>query len=342
MSTKSQSIHNDALVIDSHNDTIVSHIRRGNLSLSGEGRGKGHSGTVAYFRGPLDQPASKMDVQIDFPKMRRGGIDAAFFAVDVTRAWNNHVAYAMDALGYFYSEAQYGEEVVIVRSAADIRTAKSEGKLAAILAIENSDGTERSLNILHMIHHLGVRSLGLTHDPTSWAAAGNAESNSGGGLTEYGRALVKEMNQLGMLVDVSHISERGFWDLIDLAERPIIASHSNCRALCDHPRNLTDDQIKAIAEIGGSVGITFVPRFVDSVEPTFERLIDHIDHAVQIAGPDHVGIGSDFDGGGTLIQDATEFPGITEELLRREYSEEDIRKILGKNHLRVLSEALGS
>ena len=341
MSTNAQSIHKDALVIDSHNDTIVSHIRRGNLSLTGEGMKKSHSGTVLYLRGPLGPPATSMDVQIDFPKMRAGGVDAAFFAVDVTRAWNNHLAYALDAIGYFYNQTENGEKVVIARSAGEIRQAKSGGKLAAILAVENSDVTERSLNILHMLHRLGVRSIGLTHDPASWAGAGNAETESGGGLTEYGRALVKEMNQLDMLVDVSHISERGFWDLVETVERPFIASHSNCRSLCDHPRNLTDDQISAIGEIGGSIGITFVPRFVDSAEPTFERLIDHIDHAVRRAGPDHVGIGSDFDGGGTLIQDATVFPRITEELLRRNYSVQDIRKILGQNHLRVLGAALG-
>lgn len=282
-----------------------------------------------------------MDIQIDFPKMRAGGIDAAFFAVDVTLARNNHLAYALDALGYFYNEIKRGEKVIIAHSSKDIRKAKSEGKLAAIITVENSDATERSLNILNMLHRLGVRSIGLTHDPISWAAAGNAETESGGGLTDYGKALVKEMNQLGMLVDVSHISERGFWDLIETAERPFIASHSNCRSLCNHPRNLTDDQISAIGETGGSIGITFVPKFIDSVNPTFDRLIDHIDHAVQRAGPSSVGIGSDFDGGGTLIADATIFPRITEELLKRNYSVQDIIKILGQNHLRVLEAALG-
>lgn len=341
MSINTQSIHNDALVIDSHNDTIVSHIRRGNLSLSGGKTHDFHSGTVLSLRGPLDPPRSLMDIQIDFPKMRAGGIDAAFFAVDVTLARNNHLAYALDALGYFYNETQRSEKVVIAQSSKDIRQAKSEGKLAAIIAVENSDATERSLNVLNMLHRLGVRSIGLTHDPTSWAAAGNAETDSGGGLTDYGKALVKGMNQLGMLVDVSHISERGFWDLIETAERPFIASHSNCRSLCNHPRNLTDDQISAIGETGGSIGITFVPKFVDSVKPTFERLIDHIDHAVQRAGSSNVGIGSDFDGGGTLISDATIFPKITEELVKRNYSVKDIKKILGQNHLRVLEAAIG-
>ncbi|AWT60058.1 MAG: hypothetical protein DF168_01257 [Candidatus Moanabacter tarae] len=342
MSINTQFIHNDALVIDSHNDTIVSHIRRGNLSLAGRETNDFHSGTVLSLRGPLDTQRSLIDIQIDFPKMRAGGIDAAFFAVDVTIARNNHLAYALDALGYFYNEIKRDEKVIIAQSAEDIRQAKSEGKLATILTVENSDVTERSLNILNMLHRLGVRSIGLTHDPISWAAAGNAETESGGGLTDYGKTLVKEMNQLGMLVDVSHISERGFWDLIETTEKPFIASHSNCRSLCNHPRNLTDDQITAIAEIGGSIGITFVPKFIDSAKPTFERLIDHIDHAVQLAGPSTVGIGSDFDGGGTLISDAIMFPRITEELLKRNYSAQDIINILGQNHLRVLEAALGN
>ena len=213
--------------------------------------------------------------------------------------------------------------------------------LAAILVIENSDGTERSLNILHMLYQLGIRSIGLTHNPTSWAAAGNGETDSKGGLTKYGVALVSEMNTLGMLVDVSHINVHGFWDVINTVSKPIIASHSNCKAVCDHPRNLTDNQIKALAQNGGSMGVTFVPSFVAAAAPTFENLIDHIDHTVQLVGPNHIGIGSDFDGGGTLVKDATVFPQFTEELLNRNYSEEDIRKILGKNHLRVIKEAIG-
>ena len=336
-----QVIHSQALVIDTHNDTIVTHIRRGNISMSGGEKGRHHNGTVAQLRGPLDRAIHEKEVQINFAKMQKGGIDAAFFAVDVTRAWKNHLSYALDAFGFFNREVADNDNVIIARSAADIQQAKSEGKLAAILVIENSDGTERSLNILHMLYQLGVRSIGLTHNPSSWAAAGNEETGSKGGLTNYGVALVKEMNELGMLVDVSHISEPGYWDVIDMAEKPIIASHSNCKAVCDHPRNLTDDQIRALAQNGGSMGVTFVPRFVDTSSPTFECLIDHIDHAVQLVGPNHVGIGSDFDGGGTLIRDATVLPQFTEELLKRNYSEENIRKILGENHLRVLREALG-
>jgi membrane dipeptidase len=336
-------LHNSALVIDSHNDAIVSHIRRGNQSFSDKRTGERHNGTIAYLRGSFDREAQAQKVQINFPKMKKGGIDAAFFAVDVTRAWKNHLTYALDAFGYFEMEiAETSGDVVIAHSAQDIQTAQKNGKLAAILVVENSDGTEGSLNVLHMLFKLGMRSIGLTHNISSWAADGNAETRSGGGLTTFGVSLVQEMNHLGMLVDVSHISEAGFWDVLEISNKPVIASHSNCKTICAHPRNLTDEQIEALAQNGGSMGVTFVPYFVDDTTPTLEKLLNHIDHAVQLVGPNHIGIGSDFDGGGTLLDDATAFPQITEGLLKRNYSETDIRKILGENHLRVLKEALGA
>lgn len=338
-------LHRDALVIDSHNDAIVNHIRRGNLGFSGSPRPDGdrRNAIVAGLRGLLARPDIESPVQIDFPKMRKGGLDAAFFAVDVTLAVKNHLTYALDAMGFFDSELEaHEDDVVLAKSAGDIVRAKKDGKLAVVLAIENSDGVEGSVNVLRMLHRVGVRSIGLTHDVSSLAADGNAEARSRGGLTRFGVRLVEAMNNLGMLVDVSHISEAGFWDVMDVSQKPVIASHSNCKSVCDHPRNLSNEQIRALAKNGGSMGITFVPRFVDKTAPSFTRLLDHVDHAVQLAGVDHVGIGSDFDGGGTLLDDATSFPRITLGLLDRGYSEADVRKILGGNHLRVLREAIGS
>jgi membrane dipeptidase len=338
-------------VIDSHNDVIVSQIRRGNLSITGREAPHlaGLDGTVSFLRGPLEREAYAWHGQIDLPKMRAGGIDAAFFAVDVTRAWKNHLAYALDALGFFDADlAACQDEIVVARSAVDVEAAKAAGKLAAILVVENSDALEGSLNVLRMLHRLGVRSLVITHNLSTWAAAGNAEARCGGGLTRFGVGLIEAMNELGMLVDVSHISERGFYDTLELSRRPVTASHSCCAALCDHPRNLTDDQLRALAQNGGVVGITFVPGFVDPAwrpsdwpaRPSLEQLLDHVDHAVEVAGIDHVGIGSDFDGGGSVLSDATEFPRITAGLVERGYSAAAIRKILGENHLRVFRAAV--
>jgi membrane dipeptidase len=344
-------LHRDALVIDSHNDTLVSLIRRGNLSITG--REAPHlarlNGTVSFLRGPLETEAYAWNGQLNLPKMRAGGIDCAFFAVDVTRAWKNHLAYALDALGFFDADISACEdEIVVARSAADIEAAKAAGRLAAVLVVENSDALEGSLNVLRMLYRMGVRSIGITHNLSTWAAAGNAEARCGGGLTRFGVDLVEAMNQLGMLVDVSHISERGFYDTLEVSRRPVIASHSCCAALCDHPRNLTDDQIRALAQNGGVLGITFVPGFVDPdwtpadwpERPSLARVLDHIDHAVTVGGIDHVGIGSDFDGGGSALADATEYPCITGGLVERGYSPAAIRKILGENHLRVLRHAL--
>ena len=368
-------LHRDALVLDSHNDSIVLHIRLGNRSFSDRPAFASstaataaalakHQGTIRYLRGPLPREQA-VDPQITFPKMRAGGLDAAFFSVDVTRARHNHVAYALDGHGFFAADvAAHPDEIVIARTAAGIRSAKAAGKLAAVLTIENSDALDGSLNTLHAFHALGVRSIGLTHNPRAIAADGVGETQAGrlgpplpteaprGGLSQFGFELVHEMNALGMLVDVSHISERGFWDVMERSTQPVIASHSNCRALCDHVRGLTDDQLRALAKNGGVVGVSYVPNFVDpdtwqgrgatpADEPRslIEGVLDHIEHVIQVTGSDHVGLGSDFDGGGTALRDATELPSITQGLLDRGHSESTIRAILGENLLRVFAQA---
>jgi membrane dipeptidase len=338
------SLHGEALVIDSHNDTIVAHIRRGNLSLfRGEaGAEERHAGTIAFLRGSGGPREGAADIQINFPKMQQGGIDAAFFAIDVTLARGNHLTYALDRFGYLlYDIAQSQGEAVVVRRAEDILRAKGEGKPAVIMAVEHADCTERSLNVLRMLYEVGVRSIGLTHNVSSWAADGNAEAREGVGLTHFGVELVKEMNRLGILVDLAHVSPSAFFSALEVTNKPVIFSHGNARALCDHPRNLTDEQLVALSENGGVIGMSFVPFFVDAEAPTFERLLDHIDHVVEVAGVDTVGIGSDFDGGGTLLEDALVYPRITEGLLERGYSESDVQKILGGNTMRVLQEAIG-
>ncbi len=352
MEPQAAALHRDALVIDAHNDTIVSKIRLGNRSLAGEDTTcpAALDGTVSFLRGALPAEEREWHGQVDLPKLRAGGIDAAFFAVDVTRAWKNSLAYAMDAFGCFAADIDaLGGEVVIARSAAGIEAAKQDGKVAALLVIENSEALEGSLNVLRGFYDLGVRSIVLTHNLSTWAAAGNAEARCGGGLTCFGVALVEAMNRLGMLVDVSHISERGFWDTLEVTRKPVIASHSCCAALCPHSRNLTNEQLRALAENGGVVGITFVPPFLDPAweparwpqVPSLDCLLNHVDHAVRVAGIDHVGFGSDFDGGGTALRDAGEYPRLTEGLLRRGYAEADVRKLLGENILHVLRETLG-
>mgnify|MGYP000023418676 CR=1 FL=1 len=318
MKPKFEGIHEEAVIVDSHNDTIMAHKRLG-ISLK----------------------IRTDKTQIDLPRMREAKVDVSFFAVDVTRAIKNHLTYALDAFGFFEKDLESEQdEVTIVTTKKHLFEATRKGKLAIILAIENSDATEGSLNVLRMLFKLGVRSIGLTHNPRSLAADGVGESRTGGGLTNFGVQLVEEMNKLGIAVDLAHISEKGFWDTLEISRKPVIVSHGNCKAICDHMRNLTDEQIRGLASKRGVIGVTFVPAFVDEKKPSLSRLLDHIDHIVDIAGINHVGIGSDFDGGGTLLKDVTELPEITENLLERGYSESEVKKILGENFLRVLSEIL--
>jgi membrane dipeptidase len=156
--------------------------------------------------------------------------------------------------------------------------------------------------------------------------------------------VVEELDRLGVVIDVSHLSDAGFWDLLEVAKGPVIASHSNSREVCDHPRNMTDEMIRALADRGGVMGMNFAPSFVHPSSPSVETLMDHVDHIVDLVGPDHVGLGSDFDGIPSTpvgLEDVTRMPRITEELVRRGYTEEDASKILGGNHLRLIKRVVG-
>ncbi|MCY4437503.1 MAG: dipeptidase [Chloroflexi bacterium] len=342
-STASQ-LHNSSLVIDSHNDAIVAYLLRKGESIAGPdapARSEPES-VVTFLRGSL-MPGGR-EMQVNIPKLRAGGIDVVYCAVDVTRAWGNHLLYAMDAFGWFLAEVDaHADQIAIATTAEEIEAIAASGRIAAVLTIENSEVLERSLWVLPVLQRLGVRSMTLTWSYRAHAADGAFENVTGGGLTHFGRDLVRSMNELGMIVDISHISDQGFWDVMDVTNAPIIGSHNACRALCEHPRNLTDDQIRAVADNGGVVGVTYVPAFVDADESkrTLDRLLDHFDHIAQVAGTDCVGLGSDFDGGGDVLKDATVVPQITEGLLARGWQEDDLRKMLGLNHLRVFRQVCG-
>jgi len=258
-----------------------------------------------------------------------------------------------------------------------------------LLGIEGGHAIDNDLAILQEFQAHGVRYMTLTHNAaTEWADSSN-DAPRHNGLTDFGKQVIREMNRLGMLVDISHVSDSTFYDVLDTSRAPVIASHSCCRALCDAPRNLDDAMIKALASRGGVIHITFHDGFlsqeyananralaseIESHEKevgqkfgdnearnlmelqrlsnesiragklpqvSWERIIDHIDHAAGLVGADHIGVGSDFDGAfmPAGMEDASKFPFITEGLLKRGYSEADIRKILGENTLRVMAEA---
>ena len=307
---------------------------------------------------------------VDLPRLKLGGLDGGFFSVYMPGTVTGPQAVS-DALKTIASVHRlvdlYGDDLEFCSSASDVRRAQRRGKFALLMGMEGGHMIHNSLPILRMYARLGVRYLTLTHNVnTDWADS-VADSRVYGGLNELGRDVVKELNRLGVLVDVSHVSDETFWDVLEVSEAPLMASHSSCRDLSNHPRNMSDEMIRALAKQGGVIQITFVDHFLDvehhaareasiqeaaadgeaetEREPippvNWERIVDHIDHAVQVAGVRHVGLGSDFDGADmpSGMEDVSHLPKITRELLDRGYDESQIRLILGENTLRILQEA---
>ena len=319
-------LHRDAIVIDGHCDTLLSVIedKRSIVTRSEKGNN-------------------------DVPRLREGGVTAQIFALfaeppslgGVAPTWQ-----ALRLLDAFYQAMEQTPDLILATRAADVRRAKAEGRLAGIIGLEGAEGLRGDLGVLRMLYRLGLRNLGLTWSVRNEAADGVFESRTGGGLTEFGVKLVKECNRLGIMVDIAHLSPAGVRDVLALCEGPVVDSHANAQALCGHARNLSDEQLDALAAKGGVVGVVFVPDFVadDPAAKNLEMVLKHIDHIVHVVGEDHVGLGSDFDGfDGVLpgLEDATRFPAITEGLVARGYSEEAVRKILGGNWLRVFEQVAG-
>ena len=320
-------LHFSALVIDGHCDSIGDQLEQGRWL--GDRSDKGH---------------------LDLPRMREGGVTAQFFACYVPTPFQRHGAatHALDRLDQLHLLAeQLPDRFLIARTAGDITRAKSEGKLAAIAGLEGAEALDASIGMLRQFYRLGVRNLGLAWNHRNAACDGVAENRTNGGLTEFGVKVVEECNRLGMLIDVSHLSPAGLADVLAVSQQPIVASHSNARVLCDHPRNLTDAQMEAIAQRGGVVGVTFVDAFLNKETPaaaTLDDVIAHLEYMLKQIGPDHVAIGSDFDGCTTPpeLPDITAYPRITAKLVERGHSAVVIRKILGENLLRVFATVCGA
>jgi membrane dipeptidase len=328
-------IHQRAIVVDGHCDTILNVIGRGLYPPHHE----------------LDFFARNDSCHIDLPRLKEGGVTCQVMALYIEPQYKptRSARRALELLDALYSLFDRSDDFHLVTTARGIEEAKEKGTVAGLISIEGGEAVEGSLSLLRSFYRLGVRAMGLTWNQRNDIADGVGENSSKSGLTDFGISVVKEMEKLGMLVDVSHLSDSSFWSVHEIADRPYIASHSNCRAIASHRRNLTDDQIEAIAKKGGVIGVVFAPGFVDDdpKKVSLQRLCDHVDHIKHIAGIDHVGLGSDFDGysstpGNPLVmKDVSELPLFTQELARRGYSEEDILKVLGGNWLRVYREVLG-
>jgi membrane dipeptidase len=280
---------------------------------------------------------------IDLPRLIEGGVSCPVFAMCPTQIYKpeRSLMRTIELLDAFYRELGCNSEKVILATRVDdIVKAKEKSKVSAVIAIEGGESIEGNLAALRMLHKLGVRIFGLTHNVRNQIGDGVGERTNSG-LTNFGVQLIEELNNLGIVIDLSHLNDEGFWDVIEVSEDPIVATHSNSRAVCNIPRNLSDEQIAAIAKSGGVVGVNFLPESIDPESPTLERVLDHIDHMVELVGPEYVGIGSDFDGMDitpTGLKDVSEIPNLTKGLISRGYGDEDIIKILGGNFLRVFRE----
>ena len=331
------------------------------------------------------------DGMLDLPRLQEGGMHVPFFALWVPSYYPGAEAVRRtldlrDAMQGVFDK--YPERIELATSAHDIERIVGKKKIAAVLTIEGGHQIDDDLGVLRMYRRMGILSMTLTHFRTNhWAdsSTGKPEHN---GLTEFGRQVVKEMNRIGMIVDISHVSDKTFYDVLEVSAKPVIASHSSCYVYSDIPRNMKDDMFRALAKNGGVVGVNFGSSFLSqkdadelrkhvsqqgAMEPnltgadldafaakehaeydevhakvgnaTVEDAAECIDHIVKIAGIDHVGIGSDFDGVPSVpsgLEDVSKMPNLTAALLKRGYSEKDIQKIMGENFLRVVREVVGN
>ncbi|MFH2109972.1 MAG: dipeptidase [Candidatus Bathyarchaeota archaeon] len=330
-------LHRDSFVVDTHCDTLkclLPVFTRPRDSMWGD-------------RSKVGMGARSSMGHVDVPRLLEGGVTCQVFAIsgERSRTPSHSLRTALEMIDRFYRECEANSGAMVpVTTHDEIVQAKRAGKVAAMLSIEGADVLEGSVDVLRVFHRLGVRMVGLVHSIRNELADGVADRRTGGGLSELGAQAVDELNRLGMIVDVSHLNDEGFRDALELSSDPVVASHSNARAVCDHPRNMTDDMISALAEKGGVMGMNFAPGFVHSKRATLAGVVDHIDHIVELVGPGHVGLGSDFDGIPSTpegLEDVTRMPGLTAELVKRGYGEDDVRNILGGNHLRLIKAVCG-
>ena len=321
-------IHTRILSVDTHTDTPL-WFARGNFSVG-----------------------MRKSNQVSIQKMEEGKLDAQFLAAflaqkELDEASSQKAVEKCHKMieGIYADVAKYKDECGIALTEEDARRLKAEGKKAFFIGIENGYAIGKDIKNVKKYKDMGVQYMTLSHSYDNDIC--NSSSNTADaskGLTAFGRKVVKEMNKVGMMIDVSHVSEGTFWDVIKLSKDPIFASHSSVRALCDHDRNLTDEQLRALAKNGGVIQICIYGGYLnkDAKTASVDDVVRHIDHAVKVAGIDHVGIGSDFDGGGGVLGCAgdNDMINITVKLIEKGYSEEDLRKIWGGNFFRVMNQVI--
>ena len=367
VSPRAKQLHERAIVIDSHDDTTQR----------------------LLFEKGFDIGSRHANGNIDIPRMKEGGLDALFFSIWVPSDLTGPPAVkrAMDLIDAVREAARtHPNDLRLATTAADVRKAAADHKIAALMGMEGGHMIDDDLRLLRLYAALGVRYLTLTHFKNNNWADSSTDKPAHNGLTAFGRDVVRELNRLGVMVDISHVADKTFYDTLEVTTAPVIASHSSCRVISHHARNMTDEMLRALAKNGGVAMINYEVSFLseeyrvasekksgtvvesmaamskkcggneacatmegeridheammkgDLPKVTWEKIIEHIDHAVKTAGVDHVGLGSDFDGATMPLgmEDASKLPKITDALLKKGYSEADIEKILGGNILRVM------
>jgi len=368
ISARAKKLHFFCIVVDTHDDT-----------------------TQRFLDVKFDIGERSSSGSIDVPRMKEGGLGAIFFSIWIPSKITGPEAVnrAMTQIDAVREQVRkHPKDMTLATSATEVREARKQGKIAALIGVEGGHMINASLAVLRSYAALGVRYMTLTHSGNDEWADSSTDKAVHNGLTDFGKDVVREMNRLGIMVDISHVSDKTFYDALETSKAPLFASHSSCRAICDAPRNMTDQMMKDLASKGGVVQINYHVGFLSqefrdaekadpeinkaiSAEVTkrcgenegcqliegdkitreyveqgklprvdFSKIIEHIDHAVKVAGVDHVGLGSDFDGANMPygMEDATKLPKITEALLKKGYSEGDVKKILGENTLRVMTE----
>jgi membrane dipeptidase len=334
-------LHDESIVIDTHSDTIlelwlhpsVDFARRNEESFDMDLPRLIEGGVTCQMMAICngDSPAivapKRPERAKSMPRMRRG--DSLL-----------GLSSALDCIELVYREIEKSpDRLALAMKAEDIRKAKEEGKVAIMMSIESRLPSGATVDTLRVFYRLGLRCMALS------GYEDRKSDTVGGPLDPFAFDLIEEMGRLGMLVDVSHLLDEGFWQVSKAVKGPFIDTHGNAYSLCPHPRNLKDDQLKALAEAGGVIGVMCYKPFIDSQAPSLSKMLDHIDYIVDLIGIDHVGLGMDFDGMGgaktnAVLQDVTEIPLITQGLIERGYSKNEVKKILGENFLRVFDAVL--
>lgn len=288
----------------------------------------------------LLSPDDRLDVQVS--RLKEGGVSLQVFALYIPDSLPAEPETAFRAAELYMSGVLSHPDIMAVTSSADLDRASGSGKIGALLSLEGVDGLQGSFWALRLLHRLGLRLLGPTWNHANWACDGAMEPR-GGGLTQAGKKLVEECESLGILLDASHLSDRGFWDLADMASRPFFASHSNVRSLTPQQRNLTDEQIRALIAVDGIIGVTFVPWFLTMREPAgIDDVLRHVEAICVLGGESHIAFGSDFDGISRHVK-KLEHPGrlcALEDALAKRYTDRQVRGFMGDNAKRFFSKNL--